>query len=255
MNLNIFTYLCGSFFIVTSLFTFSDYYSDYICKKIYDIKTYNETKKEKINECIYSSIHGLISSTLAIMSVNQTIYSFNQSNLLNQTNLSTIEVKQPDNEMQYLASSLCFSYFVVDLFHCIYHKKYLFIMHHLASIVMLLNVINSFINNQNIGYYVMYNIFLLESNTVLLNIGFLLKEFKFHYSITCMSWIIHLICFVSFRLIMLPLLVVKFYLTEPLTKENLIYIPNFILIISGSVYWSYRQTIGIKKYLKENSVI
>lgn len=241
MQLNIFTYLCGSFFIITSIFTFSDYYSDHLYSKLIGNKyNYNEKlkseKKEKLNECIYSSIHGLLSSTTAILSLN------------------TLS-KQPDNEMQYLASSLCFNYFLVDLFHCLYHQKYLFVMHHIASIIMLSNVIFSFYNKRDIGYYVMYNIFLLESNTVLLNIGFLLKEFKFHYSITCMSWIIHLLCFVSFRLLMLPILIIKFYMTEPLTTENLLYLPNFALIISGSLYWSYRQTIGIKKYLKENSVI
>ena len=54
---------------------------------------------------------------------------------------------------------------------------------------------------------------------------------------------------------MLPILIARFYLYEPFTLENIIYLPNFFLIISGSVYWSYRQTIGIQKYLKENSVI
>ena len=254
MNLNIFTYLCGSFFIITSIFTFSDYYSEYLYNKLININDKNKKnvefsdnkrpinkikeleKKEKLNECIYSSIHGILSSSLAILSLNSIS-------------------KQPDNEMQYLAASLCYSYFIVDLFHCLYNQKYLFVMHHIASIIMLTNVMYSFYNGRNIGYYVMYNIFLLESNTVLLNIGFLLKEFKFHYSITCMSWIIHLLCFVSFRLLMLPILIIKFYMTEPFTTENLLYIPNFMLIMSGSVYWAYRQTIGIKKYLKENSVI
>jgi hypothetical protein len=251
MYLNIFTYLSGSALIVHSIFLFADYYSNYLYniylkndEKINVIKSIE--KKEKINECIYSSIHGSLSSTLAIISLNSSIFdlNFNQNNLI-----------QPDNQMQYLTVSICFSYFVFDLIKCIYNKKYLFILHHLASIVMLSNIIYSFYLNKNIGYYAMYNIFLLESNTVLLNIGFLLKELKFHYSITCMSWIIHLICFVSFRLLMLPILIIRFYLYEPCTFENIIYLPNFFLIISGSVYWSYRQTIGIQKYLKENSVI
>jgi len=244
MYLNIFTYLSGSALIVHSIFLFADYYSNYL----YNTYLKNDCIKsiEKINECIYSSIHGSLSSTLAIISLNSSIFDFNfkKNNLI-----------QSDNQMQYLTVSICFSYFVFDLIKCIYNKKYLFILHHLASIIMLSNVIYSFHLNKNIGYYAMYNIFLLESNTVLLNIGFLLKELKFHYSITCMSWIIHLFCFVSFRLLMLPILIIRFYLYEPFTFENIIYLPNFFLIISGSVYWSYRQTIGIQKYLKENSVI
>jgi hypothetical protein len=44
-------------------------------------------------------------------------------------------------------------------------------------------------------------------------------------------------------------------MNESWTIINLSQIPFFILILSGSVYWAYRQTIGIGKYLKENSVI
>jgi hypothetical protein len=251
MYLNILTYLYGSALIVNTIFNLADYASNYLYntylkndEKINVIKSIE--KKEKINECIYSSIHGLLSSILAITSLNSSKFDFNfkQNNLI-----------QPDNEMQYFAVSICFSYFVFDLIKCIYNKKYLFILHHIASVILLSNVIYSFYLNKNIGYYAMYNIFLLESNTVLLNIGFLLKELKFHYSITCMSWIIHLICFISFRLLMLPIIIIKFYINEPFTFENIIYLPNFFLIISGSVYWSYRQAIGIQKYLKENSVI
>jgi hypothetical protein len=251
MYLNIFTYLWGSALIVHSIFVFSDYYSNYL----YDVYLKNDEKiniikkiekKDKINEWIYSSIHGTLSSTLAIISLNSSIFDFN---------FKTNNLLQPDNQMQYLTVSICFSYFVIDLLKCIYNKKYLFILHHIASIILLSNVIYSFHLKRNIGYYAMYNIFLLESNTVLLNIGFLLKELNFHYSITCMSWIIHLLCFVSFRLLMLPILIARFYLFEPFTFENIIYLPNFFLIISGSVYWAYRQTVGIKKYLKENSVI
>ena len=101
----------------------------------------------------------------------------------------------------------------------------------------------------------MYMIFLLESNTILLNIGFLLKEFKFHYSITCTSWIIHLFLFVLFRLITIPRILFIYYYNTSLNIINILQIPSFILILSGSIYWAYRQTIGINKYLKENSVI
>ena len=35
----------------------------------------------------------------------------------------------------------------------------------------------------------------------------------------------------------------------------MIQIPNIAIIYMGSLYWSYRQVNGIKKYLKENCVI
>jgi len=125
----------------------------------------------------------------------------------------------------------------------------------LAAINLLLFNFYSFYLNEDKGFYAMYLIFLLESNTFLLNIGFLLKEFKFHYSITCLSWIIHLIFFVIFRLITIPRILFMYYYNTTINIITLAQIPSFILILSGSVYWSYRQAIGINKYLKENSVI
>ena len=97
----------------------------------------------------------------------------------------------------------------------------------------------------------MYFIFLLESNTPLLNIGYLLKENKFHYSITCASWIIHLSMYILFRLVMIPKLILIYYMYEGITWKTLFQLPNFMLILAGSTYWSYRQWIGIQKYLKE----
>jgi hypothetical protein len=143
----------------------------------------------------------------------------------------------------------------MDLLRCIYYKKYMFIMHHLAAIQLLLSGLTSLNNNENKGFYIMHFIFLLESNTFLLNIGYILKECKFHYSIICTSWITHLLLFVLFRLIVLPRLILIYYLNEGLTLTTLYQLPNFFLILAGSTYWSYRQLIGIQKYLKENSVI
>jgi hypothetical protein len=106
MYLNIFTYLSGSALIVHSIFVFADYYSNYLYNTYLknDVIKSNE-KKEKINECIYSSIHGSLSSTLAIISLNSSIFDFN----LKQNNLI-----QSDNQMQYLTVSICFSYFVFE---------------------------------------------------------------------------------------------------------------------------------------------
>jgi len=230
------TYILGSYYIIRSLFRFSNYVTNYL----FDHKIINLpiAKHEKINESIYSSLHGILITTLSATSIM-----FNNEN------------EHKDNKLQYFTTTMCISYFFVDLFKCLYHKKYLFIIHHLASIYLLLIQLCSFYLYQNKGIYAMYLIFLLESNTVLLNIGFLLKEFKFHYSITCTMWIIHLICFALCRLITVPKIIFLLYFYEKRDILSVMLIPAFMLILSGSIYWSYRQTIGIQKYLKENCVI
>jgi hypothetical protein len=232
------TYILGSFYIVQTLFRASNNLSNYLVEKKY----FPISKMEKINECIYSTLHsGIITITSSFSLKNSILYN--------------PEIKEDDNEMQYLTASICFSYFIIDLLRCIYYKKYLFIIHHISAINLLFFSLQSLYNKENKGFYAMYIIFLLESNTILLNIGFLLKESKFHYSITCLSWLIHLFFFFIFRLISFPRLLFTYYYNEPTNYTGLILFPNFVLILFGSVYWSYRQAIGINKYLKENSVI
>lgn len=267
------TYLLGSFCIMKSLF----HISDSITQTLFDQKIIPLPihKFEKINECIISSMHGILSTTLSTFAIqypliqslsvpllglgSAPLLGFGASNdVHNQSLLGTTSTTTPtiyDNELQYFTVSFCFSYFLFDLFKCLYHRKYLFLVHHVCALVLLLSSMISFKNHENKGFYAMYFIFLLESNTVLLNIGFLLKEFKFHYSITCGCWMIHWFFFVLFRLIMIPKLLIIYYWNEGITPMNLIQLGNFAMILSGSVYWSYRQALGIQKYLKENSVI
>jgi len=240
--MNLTTCIMGSFYIMMSIFRFSHYTTDYLFSN--NIIELPPSKFDKINECIYSSLNGMLVSTMAAFSITQ------QSSLLEYS----IQ-KEPDNKLQYFTASLCLSYFTIDLLKCILEQKYLFIIHHLASIALLGRTIYSMYNNENQGIYAMYLIFLLESNTILLNLGFLLKEFKFHYSITCTSWIIHLFFFILFRIVTIPRIIFIYYYNEKWNIINLMQMPLFILILSGSVYWAYRQTIGIHKYLKENSVI
>jgi hypothetical protein len=223
-----------------SIFRFSNYCTNYFFNnKIIDLP---KNKFQKINETIYSSIHGLLVSSMASLSISQSLFEYNN-------------IKENDNKLQYLTASLCFSYFIIDIFKCLLEYKYLFILHHIAALGLLSFTFLSFYKKENNGFYAMNLIFLLESNTFLLNLGFLLKEFKFHYSITCTVWIIHLIFFVLFRIIAIPRILIIYYMNESWNIINLSQIPFFILILSGSVYWAYRQTIGISKYLKENSVI
>ena len=245
--MKLFTYFLGSFYIMRTIFRGSYICTDYLFKNQYINLSIN--KYEKINECIFSSIHGIISSILSSFSIKNSLFDYYK------IYSNDITFKEKDNELQYFTASICLSYFIIDLFKCLTQKKYLFILHHVAAINLLILTFYSFYNNENRGFYAMYLIFLLESNTFLLNIGFLLKEFKFHYSITCLSWIIHLILFVLFRLITIPRIIFIYYYHEPLSLKNISEIPSFILILSGSVYWAYRQSIGINKYLKENCVI
>ena len=240
-------YIIGSYYIVRSLFRLSENSTKYLFNN--NIITLPISKFDKINESIYSSSHGILVSIMASMSIRNSLFDYNSLFLKN------TDLNEKDNELQYLTASICFSYFLIDLFKCLYYKKYLFILHHLAAIYLLLFSFYSFTLYDNKGFYVMYLIFLLESNTFLLNLGFLLKEFKFHYSITCTSWIIHLFFFVLFRIFMMPRILFIYYYNEKLNLITISQIPSFILILSGSVYWAYRQTVGIQKYLKENSVI
>jgi hypothetical protein len=245
--MHITTYILGSLYIVRSIFRFSEHFTSYLFNKnIIDLPI---TKYEKINESIFSSIHALLVSVTSTLSIKNSLFQYNT--MFNYK----LNFQEIDNDMQYLTSSICFAYFLIDLIKCLYQKKYLFILHHLAALNLLIFTFYSFYNNENKGFYAMYLIFLLESNTILLNLGFLLKEFKFHYSITCTSWIIHLFLFVLFRIFNIPRILFIYYYNEPLSLTNLSKIPSFILILSGSIYWAYRQSIGISKYLKENSVI
>lgn len=238
--MNLTTYILGSFYVMRSIFRFSHTTTNYLFKK--NIIELPIAKFDKIHECIYSSINGIVVSTMAACSITQSLIGYDIH-------------KEPDNKLQYLTASMCFSYFTIDLLKCIFERKYLFIIHHLASIALLLRTLQSMYNEENQGVYAMYLIFLLESNTFLLNMGFLLKEFKFHYSITCTSWIIHLFFFILFRIITIPRVIFIYYYNEGFSFVNLSQLPLFVLILSGSVYWAYRQSIGIHKYLKENCVI
>ncbi len=245
--MNISKYLLGSIYSLRSIYRLSNNFANYLVKNKYiDVPL---SKIEKIDESIFSSFHGILSSLLAAFSLTDSIF-----NHINPFQL-TVHHTQPDNQLQLFTTYFCLSYFSMDLLRCIYYKKYMFIMHHIAAIQLLISGLASLNNNENKGFYIMHFIFLLESNTFLLNIGYILKECKFHYSIICTSWILHLLLFVLFRLIVLPRLILIYYLNEGLTLTTLYQLPNFLLILAGSSYWSYRQLIGIQKYLKENSVI
>ena len=247
MNLSILTYFLGSFYIMKNIFSFSYNTTDYLYKK--NIINFPESKFEKINEVIYSSIHCILISVFSILSVNKKSIDFN--NFFNFNLINNIE----NNELMILTLNLSLNYFIFDLIRCIYYKKYLFLIHHACAIQLLIFNLMHIKLSTNSGLFGIITLFLLESNNILLNIGYLLKEFKIHYSITCTSWIIHLFFFSIFRLIEMPKVFIMYLLYEENFIFKIIQIPSLLVIYAGSFYWAHRQYKGIGKYLKENSVI
>ncbi len=141
------TYLLGSFCIMKSLF----HISDSITQTLFDQKIIPLPihKFEKINECIISSMHGVLSTTLStfaiqyplIQSLTVPLLGFGQSSdaqnqLVSGATLTTTPTIY-DNELQYFTVSFCFSYFLFDLFKCLYHRKYLFLVHHVCALILL----------------------------------------------------------------------------------------------------------------------
>ena len=247
MGFNILTYFLGSFYIINTVF----HISHDITNHLFENKIVNlpMIKFEKINEVIYSSTHCVLVSFLSFMCMNKSTIDYN--NFFN----FRLDNKIDDNELMTLTLCLSLSYFIIDFFKCIYNKKYLFIIHHLCASFLLVNHLYLIKNKSNHGLYAIHTLFLLESNNILLNIGYLLKEFKYHYSITCTSWIVHLLFFIIFRLIQFPKIILVYMLNDFYFFNFIIQLPNIIIIYLGSLYWAYRQLNGIKKYLKENCVI
>jgi hypothetical protein len=91
---------------------------------------------------------------------------------------------------------------------------------------------------------------LLEVNTPLMNLGFLLKAFNFDYNIYGTVWSLHLLSYILCRLVMIPYMTYYYFahIGTGTESENLYYqIPNMLIIYMGSSYWAYRQMIGIQR--------
>lgn len=247
MYFNISTYILGTYYIVRNMFDFSYKTTEKLYNQ--DLIKLPPSKFEKINEVIYSSIHSFTVSTLCLIALTKK--TFDYYNYFNFQLLST----ENDNDLMIITLGLSLNYFIIDFFRCIYFKKYLFLVHHICAIQLLLFNLYQIKEQSNIGFYGIHTLFLLESNNILLNAGFLLKEYKFHYSITCTCWIIHLLFFALFRLIHLPKIMIIYLLNDVSIGDIIFIIPSLIMIYIGSLYWSYRQVKGINKYLKENCVI
>lgn len=206
-------------------------------------------KFDKINEVIYSSAHCIFVSFLSFLCFDHPNINYNQFFDF------TLENKIQDNDLMVFLLSFSLSYFLIDLFRCLYYHKYLFIIHHCCASILLTHHLYLISQQKDQAMYAIHSLFLLESNNILLNIGYLLKEFNFHYSITCTSWIIHLIFFCLFRLVQFPKVFLVYIKNDFEFFNSLLQFPNLVIIYMGSSYWGYRQFKGIKRYLKENCVI
>jgi hypothetical protein len=247
MKLSIFTYFLGSLYIVNTIFHSSFDITHYLFKNKYIELPYS--KFDKIYEVIYSSLHSIFISFFSFFCF--------ESNTIQYGQLLDISLynKSNDNDLMVILLTFSLSYFCIDLLRCLYLKKYLFIVHHCSAILLLCHHLYLISNQYHHGIYAIHTLFLLEFNTILLNIGFLLKEYKFHYSIICSSWMIHLFFFTMFRLIQVPKVFFVYIKNDFHFFHTVLQLPNVFVIYMGSTYWAYRQWKGIQKYLKENCVI
>ena len=124
-------YLLGSTYILRSIFRFSNWFANYLVSNNYIAIPHH--KIEKIEECIFSSLHGVLSSSLAVLSIKNSIL-----DNMNPLQL-TLQNTEQDNQLQLFTSYFSLSYFSMDLMRCLYYKKYVFVMHHIAAILLLLS--------------------------------------------------------------------------------------------------------------------
>lgn len=266
--MDIWVYILGSLYAVSALFRFSYSYSKYLIAHRFfgwvDKETCAKIDYQRVDEWIYSTIHSLFIIVL-------TGYSL-QDHVLGPWNgtgngTKVVSGDCPDSIKLTLALSL--SYFTLDLVKCILRLNYPFILHHLCAINLLMTSMDQIMDGiesgkgGSAGSYLMAYLFLLEVNTPLMNLGFLLKAFNFDYNIYGTVWSLHLISYILCRLVMVPYLTYYYYqnLMDGSRNENgggggedSIYyqIPNLLIIYLGSSYWAYRQVIGIQRRVLGN---
>ena len=85
-------YIIGSYYIVRSLFRFSENTTQYLFNN--NIIKLPISKFDKINESIYSSLHGLLVSVMASMSITNSLFYYNS------LFIKDISPTEKDNELQ-----------------------------------------------------------------------------------------------------------------------------------------------------------
>jgi TLC domain len=250
--MDLWIYIMGSLYAVSALFRFSYSYSKYLLERRFfgwvDQETCAKINYQRVDEWIYSTIHSLFIILL-------TGYSL-QDHVLGSGIKGEGDKDCPDSVKLTLALSL--SYFSLDLVKCVLRLNYPFILHHLCAINLLMTSMdqigNGSGNGKSAGSYLMAYLLLLEVNTPLMNLGFLLKAFNFDYNIYGTVWSLHLISYILCRLVMVPYLTYYYYQNLSNDGEESLYyqIPNLLIIYLGSSYWAYRQVMGIQRRVLGN---
>ncbi len=255
--MDLWIYIMGSLYAVSALFRFSYSYSKYLIERRFfgwvDREACAKIDYQRVDEWIYSTIHSLFIILL-------TGYSL-QDHVLGSGMKEGAEGDCPDSVKLTLALSL--SYFSLDLVKCVLRLNYPFILHHLCAINLLLTSMDQIMDGiesgkggSATGSYLMAYLLLLEVNTPLMNLGFLLKAFNFDYNIYGTVWSLHLISYILCRLVMVPYLTYYYYhnlMDGSKGGDSLYYqIPNLLIIYLGSSYWAYRQVMGIQRRVLGN---
>lgn len=251
----------GSLYAVSALFRFSYSYSKYLIERRFfgwvDREACAKIDYQRVDEWIYSTIHSLFIILLTGYSLQDHVLGNGIKEGGSGTEGGTGDC--PDSVKLTLALSL--SYFSLDLVKCVLRLNYPFILHHLCAINLLLTSMDQIMDGiesgkggSATGSYLMAYLLLLEVNTPLMNLGFLLKAFNFDYNIYGTVWSLHLISYILCRLVMVPYLTYYYYQNLSNDGEESLYyqIPNLLIIYLGSSYWAYRQVMGIQRRVLGN---
>ena len=151
--------------------------------------------------------------------------------------ISFIGIIQSNDIYIHYLKYIGYFYFILDtLIEIFIYKKYIFIPHHIISIL------NIYIINDTYPYMkVFYTFFLAETTSMVVSIRKLLKN---NDNLNINLDIILFTYFVFLRLILLPIINIQF-------KNFYITFYSSIAIYIMSLYWSYKWGKSIYKYLKK----
>lgn len=146
----------------------------------------------------------------------------------------------PNNTLQNIIICNSLSYFITDLVKCYITQDYMYIIHHLLSILFLSSIYIIQIG----GNTVQIGLLVFEINNPLLHIGWFMKTYNYNnYEIV---WKIHSFIFFVTRLVYSPIIFINFYQSFSFFYQKL-FLLIYSMLYSGSFFWFVKQ---IKSYLK-----
>ena len=205
-------------FVLSNIYFFIIYSGDFI-QNTKLIKTYN----------LYNSLtHGILTSICAYIDICCII--INKSNLI---------------DTNYLINWHYFSlfYFLYDTHWCIYYKSYLYLVHHIVCIFIL---IYSFYLQQY-GNLISITFFFGEISGPLFNIVKILEKYNYK---TQLVFIIFASIFIFIRFIITPLVLIYLFIFLDNIRDKYIFLLCGILLLIGSISWVKGQF----NYIKYNIV-